>query len=259
MHQPYKEGILMKKQSFIRVFVLLLCATLFLTACSEESGGGGSSKKANGNTYETPIKIMEDLANAKKATDFTKELIAQLNGLAEDEIKAIFKALAKSEDNQDQLADSTEQHQDRIDDMKDEYGEDYKVIYKIEDKKKLDKEDLNHFRDQINYYIEEQNTLVENTESFDSDEWKNLADFLGMSMFDAKAYISALDDLCQELDDINVEEGFKLRVVISLRGSELDEPKDSEVIMRVYKVNSRWISENVASNVYSYINTLVYN
>ena len=246
----------MTKRSFIRFFTLLLCTMLLLTACNSGSSKKSSSKS---NTYETPVKIMEDCANAKKATAFAKELTAQLNSLAEDEVNAIFKALSKSEDIQNQLENSAAQHQDRINDMKNEYGDDYKYTYKIEGKKELEEEDLRNFRDQINSYIEELNTLVKDTESFDSDEWADLADFLGMNSSEAKAYISALDDLRQELKDITVEEGYKLQVVISLSGSKLDESQDSKILMRVYKVNGRWISENTAPNVCSYIKMLVYN
>ena len=249
----------MKKRSFIRVFAMLLFAMMLLTACSSGSSGASKKSSSKSNTYETPVEIMIELQNPNKVTDFTKMITARLNGLAEKEVKAVLKALSKSDDIQDRLDDYAEQYSNHIDDMKDEYGDDYKCTYKIEDKVELEKEDLRDFEEQINYFLKEPNSLIENTKDFDPDEWADLADFLGMNNSHAKAYVSALEDLCEELGDIKVEEGYELQLVVTLNSNELDEPDEAEYTMRVYKVNGRWISEDAASTVYSYINMLVYN
>ena len=243
----------MKKRSFIRVFALLLCAMMLFTACSEKSsgGGGGSSKKSStSNTYETPIKLMMETRNTKKITDITTLYVNQLNGFAESEVKAVLKAMSKSDQMNETLDNLADQNQDNIDNWKSEYGDDYKYTYEIKDKTKLETEDLDNAKEDIHARGEQLLSIVESTKEYDSDSWKDVADNLDMSVSEAKAYISALEDLGKEFAEAKVEDGYDLEVTITLSGSELDEDEVSETETHVYKVNGKWIASNAIASIY---------
>lgn len=196
------------------------------------------------NTYKTPVNIMEDMANTKKISDMGKYSVQVLNGFAEDEVLAIYKIMMKSEDMQDRMDSQLESMQDRIDDMKDEYGDNYKYSFKIEEKEELEKEDLREFRDNIKAYASSMETMIEQTEDFDNDEWEEMAESIGLTKSQAKDLIDAMEDLQKELKGIKVDKGYELQIVRTLTGSELDEPEEEEIELRVYKVNGKWISED---------------
>ena len=199
------------------------------------------------NTYKTPVSIMEDMANTKKISNMGTYLTQSLNGLAEDEVYNVYKALTMSEDMQDQMDKALEAFEDEIEDKQDEYGENYKYKYKIEEKEELEKEDLREFRDQIKRLASSLESIIEETEDYDNDDWEEMADAIGVSKSEAKALVSALEDLHKELKSIKVDAGYELQVIETLTGSELDEPEEEEMELRVYKVNGRWISEDAFS------------
>ena len=243
----------MKKRSFIRVFALLLCAMMLLTACSSGSsgGGGGSSKSSTSNTYETPLKLMMEIQNAKKVTDISTMYIPLLNGFAEKEVKAVFEARSKSEYFTDRMDDYTDMLQDNIDNYKDEYGSDYKYSYKIVEKEELERTDRNEFRDQIKSYAQNLKDLVDQTKDFDNSDWEDLAEELDLSKSEAKSLVAALEDLYKVLNDVEVTEGYEITYTQTLKGSELDEPDVMEdLTINVYKVNGRWISSDAISAIY---------
>lgn len=196
------------------------------------------------NTYKTPVNIMEDMANTKKISDMGKYSVQTLNGFAEDEVLKIYKIMMKSEDMQDMMDSQLEAMQDEIDDMKDEYGDNYKYTYKIEEKEELEKEDLREFRDSIKSYASSLEAMIEQTEDFDNDEWEDMADSLGLTKSQAKDLIKAMKDLQKELKGVKVDKGYELQITVALKGSELDEPEEEEMELRVYKVNGKWISED---------------
>lgn len=196
------------------------------------------------NTYKTPIKTMEKYANAKKYYDNFDKSLDSLNGFAEKEMKAIYKLYKSTEDYKEDLEDNKEDFNDRIDDLKDEYGKNYKYTYKITDKEELEREDVKEFRENLRNMADSLESQIESTEDYDSDDWEDMADDMGFdgNKKKAKAYISALKDLRKVYKSAKVTKGYELTVETKLTGSELDEPKEDELTIRVYKVNGRWIS-----------------
>ena len=199
------------------------------------------------NTYKTPVNIMQDMANTKKISDMGKYSVQVLNGFAEDEVMKIYKIMMKSEDMQDMMDSQLEAMQDEIDDMKDEYGDNYKYTYKIDEKEELEKEDLRAFRDSIKAYASSLETIIEETEDYDSDEWEDMADAIGLTKSQAKDLVKAMKELQKELKSVKVDKGYELQITVTLKGSELDEPEEEEMELRVYKVNGKWISEEALS------------
>ena len=194
------------------------------------------------NTYKTPLNLTVSYMNNKKASAKIDGVVDLLNGLCESEAKALLKVVKKTDAYEDIEAELIESFEDQIEDMEDEYGKNYKYSYKVESKDKLEKEDLREFRDQLKSLKEQLDELVDEADDFDSDDWEDLADDLGMTKAEAKKLVAALEDVCKELKTIKVTAGYEVEIVMSLNGSELDEPEEEEMEIKVYKVNGRWVS-----------------
>ena len=104
-------------------------------------------------------------------------------------------------------------------------------------------EDLREFRDTIKNYASSLESMVEQTEDYDSDEWEDMADAIGLTKSQAKDLVKAMKELQKELKSVKVEKGYELQIKITLKGSELEEPEEEEMELRVYKVNGKWIPE----------------
>ncbi len=200
------------------------------------------------NTYKTPLNLMADRANEKKASKILDAEIDTLNGLCEKEYKALMKLMQKSDDYDEEEIE--EGYEEDIDAMKDEYGKNYKYSYKIEDKDKIDKDELKELRSEIKSLAKEIKSVLDEMEDYDSDEWEDLADELGLKKSQAKKLEDILEDVYKELKSVKVTKGFELTVKTTLKGSELDEPEEDEVTICVYKINGRWVSEEALSSLY---------
>lgn len=197
------------------------------------------------NNYKTPIKTMQKYANMKSYYDSTDKQIALANGFCEDELKAMAKLEKSTEDYKEDKADAKEDFKDGIDEMKDEYGSNYKYTYKVIDKEKLDKDELKDIRDNFRDQADAIESMIEETEDFDSDDWEDMADSLGFDgeKSKAKKYVSILKDMRKAYKGAKVTAGYTLTVEVSLSGSELDEPEVDEREITVIKVNGRWITD----------------
>lgn len=202
------------------------------------------------NTYKTPLNLMADRANEKKASKILDAEIDTLNGLCEKEYKALMKLMQKSDDYD--AEEIEEGYEEDIDAMKEEYGKNYKYSYKIEDKEKLDKDDLKELKSDIKSLAKQIKNVLDEMEDFDSDDWEDLADELGLKKSQAKKLEDILEDVYKELKSVKVTKGFELTVKTTLKGSELDEPEEEEETICVYKVNGRWVSEEALSSLYAF-------
>ena len=198
------------------------------------------------NTYKTPIKTMQKYANAKKYYSDFDEQLDKLNGFAEKEYKALFKVYKSTEDYKENLEDAKEDFKDYIDDKKDEYGKNYKYTYKIVEKEKLEREDIKEFRESLRSMADSLESQIDRTDDYDTDDWEELADDMGLdgNKKKAKAYISALKNLRKVYKSAKVTAGYELTIEKKLTGSELDEPEEEEIEIKVFKVNGRWVAEN---------------
>lgn len=191
------------------------------------------------NTYKTPIRLLEATLNNKKASaQMTKEA-AQYNGLCEKEYKKIAKIMKKS----DSYDDALESYEESIEYKKENYGDNFKIKYKITDKEKLDKDELKDIQKAIrsegkgyyNYYSD-----------LESEDYEDIADSLDISKSQARELAKQYKSIGKTLKSAKVTKGFKLTVTKIITGSELDEPIEQEDIeICVYKVNGRWVSDRV--------------
>lgn len=195
-----------------------------------------------GNTYKTPVKLMEKQANNKKFSAMFDSSTAVLNGFLEKEVNGVLKIMKKSDSYEDMMEDQKDYFEDHLEDMEDEYGKNFKYTYKIVDKDELEKDDLRDFRDNLRSLADEIEWLEDEVDDFDSDDWEDMADELEISKGDAKDLVNEILDIGKVCKKAKVTAGYELTVEILLDGSELDEPEESEMTVYVYKVDGRWIA-----------------
>ena len=199
------------------------------------------------NTYKTPLRLEYKFLNTKESSDYFTEVIGLWNGFSKDELNDIIRIYMKSED----FEDSEEYLQDMFDDQveyfTDMYGEDYKFSYKIEDKEKLDSDDLKEMRNNFKDAAKELKESIEETEDYDSDDWEDMADDAGIKKSEAKKLVKAMEALYEEWKSVDVTKGYELSVVTIIEGEELDEPEEVERTVYVYKINGRWVSDSALS------------
>lgn len=201
------------------------------------------------NNYKTPVKIMEKQANAKRYSSMFDLALDQLNGFSKKEVKAMYKILKKS-DEMDEMMDRMEElFEEERERNEDEYGKNYKVKYKITDKDKLDKDDLDDFEDELHDMGKEMLEAVKETDDWDSDDWKDIAEEAGLSKAQMKKLCKAMKSLGKKLKKAKVTKGFELEVTERITGKELDDPEERDLDMVVIKVNGRWISADALSGL----------
>ena len=201
------------------------------------------------NNYRTPLKLAAAVENAKTFEDALKATTKQSNGLINKESKAILDILMDSEEfDIDDIEDLMEIH---VDSLKEQYGDDYKFYYYIEDKEPLDQDDLKDIKRDIKDFAKEiKEEVLEETEDYDSDDWEDEADYFGVSKSEVKAMYNALEDIYETMKSVKITKGYELSVVLTVSGSELDEPEEygEETTITVCKVNGRWICpDDIAS------------
>lgn len=192
------------------------------------------------NTYKTPMNLVVSFINDKTHSDPIKDVTKLLNGFADDEINAIIKILKKSDDYED-MVDGVEETFDKlVETLEKQFGDNYKCSFKVEEKEKLDKDDCKKFKKNLKQLGEMVEQIVEKTEDYDSDDWEDMAEEIGISKSNAKKLVKHLEDLEDELKDAKVTKGYELQITTIIKGSKLDEPEENEMTINVYKVNGRW-------------------
>ena len=199
------------------------------------------------NTYKTPMKLYVKYMNTETHKNPFNSQIKLLNGFCDDEMKAIIKIMKKSDDFEDTLESMQENWEERVESYKEKYGDDYKYSFKVEDKEKLDKDDCKDYQDDLRDAAKSMlSSLDDEYENFESDDWSDFADDMGISRSDAKKYVKALEALYKDMKQAKVTAGYELDIIIKITGSELDEPQEQERTIHVYKINGRWVSPELS-------------
>lgn len=209
------------------------------------------------NNYKTPLNIELKFINSRKAISTFEESIIATNGFAEDELKEIFSIIKKSDDfDEDELSEFAEEI---IDDYIDEYGENYKAKYVIDDKEELDKDELRDVKDQLKETAKLINDFVEEVEDADSDDLEEAAEDLGLTRSEFKKLIKAYEKLAKEFKNAKITKGYELDIHFVFNGSELDEPEVlDEYTTRVYCINGRWVGASFFDSIYAFISMVQY-
>ena len=119
------------------------------------------------NTYHTPLDLMVDFMNERDHSDIAADSIKMLNGFSKNEFKSLIKILKKSDDFEDSLDDMQENYEEMVEYYEEHYGSDYSFSYKVEEKEKLDKDDLKEMRSEIKDAAKELREIIEETEDYD--------------------------------------------------------------------------------------------
>ena len=207
------------------------------------------------NNYTTPIEVLEKYANAEEFT-LQKYSIDHEGKLAKKQIKQIFKILRNSDyflDLEEEIYDiSISNYENRLD----KYGDNFVITYSILSYEELTKTDLRDKRADLQEYVYDLESIVDETEDFTASDWGDLAEEFGLLKTETKQLIENIDKLAKEYGRIEVSKGYSLSVLITTTGDELEEPTEEEVEINVYKVNGRWIGEtfgmtlDVLSDIY---------
>ena len=127
--QPVKKPKLSKK---VLIPIIAAAAVVVVVIAILLFGGGG------GGSYETPLELQMKALNAKTYDKYIDATAKASNGLLDDALEDYFSVLNKSE-----MMEYMEAfYEEKVESYEDKYGKDYKFYYEIEDKEKLDKDDL---------------------------------------------------------------------------------------------------------------------
>lgn len=192
-----------------------------------------------GNTYKTPIQAAEKLVNTKSVEKILDRAPTLLNGFGDGEAKKLIKIIKKSDQFGDTLEDAEDAYEELVQNLKDEYGNNYKIKLKIDEKEKLEKEDTKEFRDQLR----DVSDFEEQLKDMDPDDYEDMADELGISKSQAKDMVKQLRSFCKMCKTAKVTAGYELSVIVSITGSELEEPEEQDMTVRVFKVDGRWVPD----------------
>lgn len=225
----------------VAAIVTLLCLLIF-------SGGGSKT---------TPISVMEKYVNTKeiKLETRTKDILAGIEG---NKIAKIIKIAKKSDEFKDDIKDLEERAADAYEDRQDEYGKNFKIRYKNdkEVEEKLDRDDLKDYKSSLKSLGEEYADLGKALGKLKSADLKDLAEDLDMDVKDLKECIECLKTVGQKLKGAEVSEGYELEYLITITGSELDDPEEDDGKITVLKVNGKWVSTNAIGHLNYYYNII---
>lgn len=194
------------------------------------------------NNYMTPIRTMEKQAN-QSTINYRKLLQTNIRklGVSSGHARDIVNILRKSDDFLDTRDSLEEYYEERYESRQDNYGDNFKITYTVEDKIKLENSDLRDYQKEYRELVKSIKESVEDTEDFDTDDWGDLADALGLTRAQTKKLVQAVKKALKDIDRTEVTTGYELDVVKTITGDALDEPKETSGTVRVVKVNGRWI------------------
>ena len=206
----------------------------------------------NGSSRTTPIKMLEKYANAKeiKVETLVKDMVGGIEG---NNAAKIVRLAAKSDEFEDRFEDLEEDAADAYEDNKDEYGKNFKIRFKNDKdvEEKLDRDDLKDYKSSLKSLGEDYAALGKALGKLKSGDLKDLAEDLDMDAKDVRECIECLKTIGSKLKGAEVSEGYDLEYLITITGSELDEPEEDDGELTVLKVNGKWVSTQGISLLYS--------
>ena len=189
------------------------------------------------NNYKTPLKMAAKIENAKTYDAQVKATI-NASGFLKKEVKGIYNIVKKSEEFD--LDEERDDYKEMVEDLEEEYGKNYKFYIEVEDKEKLDKDDLKDYKDELK---DTGKAMKSQYEDLDSDDIEDMADYMGLSKSNAKKLVKLMESAAKKMRSAKVTAGYELSVKYMVKGSELDEPEElyeDEIV--VLKINGKWVN-----------------
>ena len=204
------------------------------------------------NNYMTPIHTAAKQEN-QKSINVKKYLRTGFRNMGAKNAGELVNILCESDDFLDLMDDVEENFDKNYEQKLDNFGDDFKVTYAVEDKLKLEKSDLHNYQKWFRQYVKAIEEGLEDTEDFTTSDWGDFADELGLTRTQAKKYVAALKKMVSNIGRLEVTKGYELGVTVTITGSELDEPAEHNSTIQVVKVNGRWIAVDAFAEIVKYI------
>ena len=206
----------------------------------------------NSSSRTTPIKVLEKYVNAK---EFEVETVVRdmIGGIEGNNAAKLIRLADDSDEFEDRFEELEEDAADAHQDKQDEYGKNFKIHYKNdkEVEEKLDRDELKDYKSDLKSLGEDYAALGKALGKLKSGDLKDLAEDLDMDVKDVKACIECLKTIGQKLKGAEITEGYDLEYLITITGSELDEPEEDDGELTVLKINGKWVSTQGLSLLYS--------
>lgn len=204
------------------------------------------------NNCMTPIRSAEKLQN-KESINAKKYLETGFKSMGAKNAGEIVNLMYESDDVADLMDALEESFESSYEWKQITYGDNFKVTYTVEEKVKLEKSDLRNYQKafrQAVKYIEDE---LEETEDYDSSDWADMTDDMGLSRAQAKKFINAMKEMVNDIGRPEVTNGYEVDILIRITGEMLDEPLETTSTVQVVKVNGRWIGIDAT---YEFLGTL---
>lgn len=206
----------------------------------------------NSSSRTTPIKVLEKYANAKEIEVETvvRDMIGGIEG---NNAAKLIRLADDSDEFEDRFEELEEDAADAHQDKQDEYGKNFKIRYKNdkEVEEKLDRDELKDYKSDLKSLGEDYAALGKALGKLKSGDLKDLAEDLDMDVKDVKACIECMKTIGSKLKGAEVSDGYDLEYLITITGSELDEPEEDDGELTVLKINGKWVSTQGLSLLYS--------
>lgn len=181
-----------------------------------------------GGSYKKPIKKSIALINKKVENDL--EYSKWCQSALDQELMEVRADIIKS-----YKEDAEETYEDAIDELKDQFGNNFKIKYKIKDADKMDKDDLEEMQDDLEEYIE----YLEDSEDTVMDRIDDLCDEEDISSSKQKKLEKAYENYFKKIGKSKITAAYEVELECTIKGSEDEEDFDLEVI--IVKLNGDWI------------------
>lgn len=192
--------------------------------------------------YKKPVDALTKAVNSH-VTSVDKLASAALPGFAESAYKKAVKVLKSSDDVKDAIKEAEESLEEVYDDMDDEYGKGWKVVFDYGKGEKVDKDDFEDIADTYSaLYDSFFEDAIDEIKDFDKYDYEDMADSLDIKVADAKSLCKTATDFMSKFEECKVTGAYELtgRLIIQDKKGKTVEKSD-KITVRVIKLNGDWM------------------
>lgn len=227
--EPAKKPFPVKKLLIALAALVLVAAVAF--AAVKLIGGAG---------WEKPLETLCGIANDKKVSESVLKDAARCfaGNVGKKDVDALIDEACGLKAGDKKLID---QLKDKVDEeleyLEEDYGKNVKFSYEIEDKEKLDEDDLEDYQD---FYQKLGEAGVDAAKQLDgmTSEVEDYTDG-EVKQKDAESLIDHMKAFSKELKDAEVTAGYELDLTLKMEGKDDDDEVD--VTVAVIKLNGKWV------------------
>lgn len=148
--------------------------------------------------------------------------------------------LEKSDELKDMKDDVEDSLESMYEGLEEQYGKKYSVSYKITDKEKMSKDDLEDIEDTYKSFYEVYlESAYDELKDADDDYYEEMEDELDLSSKECEKLVDECKPLIKEFKSPKVSEGYELTVEVKIEGKDDDD--EEEIDVNVIKFNGDWM------------------